>query len=40
MQHVLHTINSGCDVKCGGGQRGSAHADTKSASEKIGREIS
>ncbi len=30
----------GWDVKRGGGQRASTHADTKSVAEKSGREIS
>lgn len=38
--HVVHNPNGGWDVKCGGGQRASAHADSKSTAEKIGREIS
>ncbi len=38
--HVVHNPNGGWDVKRGGGQRASAHADTKAAAEKIGRGIS
>jgi hypothetical protein len=38
--HIVHNPNGGWDVKRGGGQRASAHSDTKSAAEKIGREIS
>lgn len=32
--HVVHNPNGGWDVKRGGGQRASAHADTKAAAEK------
>ncbi len=38
--HVVHNPNGGWDVKRGGGQRASAHVDTKVEAEKIGREIS
>lgn len=38
--HVVHNPNGGWDVKRGGGQRVSAHVDTKVEAEKIGREIS
>ena len=38
--HVVHNPNGGGDVKRGGGQRASAHVDTKVEAEKIGREIS
>lgn len=38
--HVVHNPNGGWDVKRGGSQRASAHADTKAVAEKIGRGIS
>lgn len=38
--HVVPNPNGGWDVKRGGGQRASAHVDTKVEAEKIGREIS
>ena len=38
--HVVHNPNSGWNVKRGGGQRASAHAETKSEAERIGSEIS
>ena len=38
--HVVHNPNGGWDVKRGGGQRASAHVDTKVEAEKIGRKNS
>lgn len=32
--HVVHNPNGGWDVKRGGGQRASSHADTKAAAKK------
>jgi hypothetical protein len=38
--HVVPNPNGGWDVKRGGGQRASVHADTKVEAEKAGRDIS
>lgn len=39
--HVVpNSERGGWDVKRGGGERASAHADTKAGAEKIGRQIS
>lgn len=38
--HIVPNPDGGWDVKRGGGQRASAHADTKIEAEKIGRSIS
>lgn len=38
--HVVPNPGGGWDVKKGGAQRASAHADTKAEAESIGREIS
>lgn len=32
--HVVHNPNGGWDIKRGGGQRASAHADTKAVAKK------
>ena len=38
--HVVPSSGGGWNVKRGGSQRASAHADTKAEAERIGREIS
>lgn len=38
--HVVHNPKGGWDVKKGGAERISAHADTKAEAEKIARGIS
>jgi len=38
--HVVPNPNKGWDVKRSGGQRASAHTNTKAEAEKIAREIS
>lgn len=38
--HLVHNTNGGWDVKRSGAKRISAHAETKSEAEKIGRAIS
>lgn len=38
--HVVTNPNKGWDVKRSGGQRASAHTNTKAEAEKIAREIS
>jgi len=38
--HIVHNKSGGWDVKRSGSQRASAHASTKAAAERIGRQIS
>ncbi len=38
--HVVHNSKGGWDVKRGGAQRASIHANTKAEAERGGREIS
>jgi hypothetical protein len=38
--NLVHNHDGGWDIKRGGGQRASVHANTKAEAEKAGREIS